>query len=68
VVLTEDASGQVIYTPVAGQPGFVVGADAPVIWDLISDTQVFEPASLGILLAGLAGLSLVRIRHRIKLS
>jgi hypothetical protein len=33
---TETNNGA-IYTPVAGQPGFVIGAGAPVVYDLISD-------------------------------
>jgi hypothetical protein len=43
VDLTENAAGQVIYTPVAGQPGFVAGAGAPVDYDLISDVAVPAP-------------------------
>ena len=31
ITLAENAAGQVIYTPVAGQPGFVAGAGAPVV-------------------------------------
>jgi hypothetical protein len=37
IILAENATGQVTYTPVAGQPGFVAGAGAPVVYDLISD-------------------------------
>jgi hypothetical protein len=43
VTLTENAAGQVIYTPVAGQPGFVAGASAPAVYDLISDVPVPAP-------------------------
>ena len=50
------------YTPVEGQPGFVVGATAPVVYNLID--QVPEPASLWVLLAGLAGLGVLGIQRR----
>jgi hypothetical protein len=59
--LAEDATGQVIYTPVAGQPGFVAGAAGPVTYDLISDVP--EPASLAILGVAL-GLFLLWVRSK----
>jgi hypothetical protein len=51
ITLTENASGSVIYTPTAGQPGFVAGAAGPVTYDLVSTP---EPSSLT--LAGIATL------------
>jgi PEP-CTERM motif len=51
-----EGNNYAIYTPIAGQPGFVAGAAGPVTYVLISDAP--EPASLGIFLVGLAGLGL----------
>lgn len=44
-----------LYTPVAGQPGFVTGAAGPVTYDLISDVP--EPSSLLLLCSGLFGVA-----------
>jgi hypothetical protein len=73
ITLTEDATGQVIYTPVAGQPGFVAGAGAPVVYDLISDVPVPAPlighglsgvlAVGGVLLLGAKLLGRSKKRH-----
>jgi hypothetical protein len=61
IILAEDALGQVIYTPTAGQPGFVAGAAGPVTYDLISD-PVPEPNALILLGTGLIGLVMMRRR------
>lgn len=63
-----EGNNRAVYTPVAGQPGFVLGAGGPVTFVLISDAPVPEPASLAILGAGLTGLAIARSRRRRKLS
>jgi hypothetical protein len=51
-----------VYTPIAGQPGFVAGAAGPVIYTFISDavSQVPEPASIIITSSALVLLFLLR--------
>ena len=57
----ENGTNGFLYTPVAGQPGFVTGAGGPVTYDIISDTP--EPASLGLMLAG-AGVLVGKLVRR----
>jgi hypothetical protein len=45
-----------VYTPTAGQPGFVTGAGGPVTYSFISDapTPAPEPGTIGLMLGGAA--------------
>jgi hypothetical protein len=54
-----------IYTPLAGQPGFVAGAGAPVVYNLISDVP--EPGAWALMLlgVGVAGAALRRRRETV---
>jgi hypothetical protein len=49
-----EGANSVVYTPTAGQPGFVAGAAGPVTYVLMSDTP--EPASMTLLGIGAVGL------------
>jgi hypothetical protein len=51
---TENNNGA-FYLPLAGQPGFVAGAGAPVAYQLISDA-VPEPATWGLMLLGVGAV------------
>ena len=46
-----------LYTPLAGQPGFVAGAGAPVSYQLNSDVP--EPATWGLMLLGVGAMGAV---------
>jgi hypothetical protein len=48
-----EINGSVLYTPTAGQPGFVTGAGGPVTYHILSDASVPEPGAAA-LLFGLA--------------
>jgi hypothetical protein len=48
----------IVYTPIAGQPGFVAGAAGPVTYTFISDAP--EPATILLMASGLALLFLLR--------
>lgn len=50
-VSIDEVGGAAVYTPTAGQPGFVAGAGGPITYVLISDTP--EPATLLLLGSGL---------------
>jgi hypothetical protein len=56
--LGPEGSNGVIYTPTAGQPGFVAGAAGPVTYDIISDGIAATPlpSTWTMLIAGFFGL------------
>lgn len=55
-----EGSNGYVYTPTAGQPGFVSGAGGPVTYEIYSDVP--EPGSLGLLATG--GLPLLGLLRR----
>jgi len=61
-----------IYTPTAGQPGFVAGAPVPVQYTFISDAPVPaavpEPSSFSLLFTGVAVAALICSRRRRRMS
>jgi hypothetical protein len=56
-----EGNNGIIYQPVAGQPGFVAGAAAPVVYHFASDAP--EPATAGFLLLGGAAMLLINRRR-----
>ena len=60
ITLSEGANGELVYTPLAGQPGFV--PDFDTTYTFISDVP--EPGSLAIFGSGLALLALRRRTRR----
>jgi hypothetical protein len=64
-----EADNGAIYIPLAGQPGFVAGAAAPVQYTFISDgggppTPAPEPATLALLGGGLIARALRKLKAR----
>lgn len=55
-----------IYTPTAGEPGFVAGASAPVEYVLISDgSGVPEPAAWTMMILGVGAIGTLMRRRRV---
>ena len=49
-----------LYTPTAGQPGFVAGAAGPVTYDIISDSPIPLPPALPLFTSVVGGLALLQ--------
>jgi len=65
VSFAEGLDGTFLYTPLAGQPGFVAGAGFPVSYRFVSDS-VPEPTTIFLFGTGLAGM-IVRKRRKARL-
>src|SRR5262249_12497000 len=53
-----------LYTPTAGQPGFVAGAARPVQYGFVSEGAIPEPGTLVLLATGFVGLMAFRVSRR----
>jgi hypothetical protein len=52
-----EGSNGIVYTPTAGQPGFITGSAGPVTYTFTSDsTAVPEPGTVGVALLGAAAM------------
>lgn len=62
--LTENVGGATLFTPVAGQPGFVDGAEGPVTYHIFSDEPNRVPdKGDSLVLLGLGFLALLPLRR-----
>ena len=64
VEIGPEGNNGMIYTPIAGQPGFVAGAEGPVTWVLASDSSVPEPSTIVLFGTGLGALLVFHRRTR----